>query len=136
MTSKLAAICAIAFLLPALPSFAQQDQEQSSDWNAPNSQYGSPADGEQQEQTPEMFQKMKSAALDKHQKRIKILQDGVSCIQAATAQEQMRTCRDQERQAEEQLNPQMGRRHRHDRQEQGGSDGQGDYGGWRNNGGD
>lgn len=56
--------------------------------------------------SPEMFQKMKEKMLENHQKRVQILQNTQSCIQAATAPDQLRTCHEQERQADEQLRQQ------------------------------
>lgn len=56
--------------------------------------------------TPEMFQKMKAKMLENHQKRVQILQSAESCIQAATAPDQLKSCHEQERKSEEQLRQQ------------------------------
>ncbi len=88
LTFALTAACALAFALPAM---AQQ---------APGGQQGG---GGKQGPTPEQFQHIKSRMLENHQKRAAIIQQAQSCIQGATAPEQLRTCIQQERQAAEQL---------------------------------
>ncbi len=49
------------------------------------------------------IEKFKATIIKDYQGRIQILQQSVSCIQAAKDQEAMRTCRQNERQAIEQL---------------------------------
>jgi hypothetical protein len=67
---------------------------------------GKPDGDGQRGPSPEMFQKMKAKMLENHQKRVQILQNTQSCIQAATAPDQLRSCHEQERQADEQLRQQ------------------------------
>ncbi|HEY8084677.1 MAG TPA: hypothetical protein VIE69_03610 [Methylophilaceae bacterium] len=65
--------------------------------------------------SPEMFQKMKARMLDNQQQRIQILQQGATCMQAATAIDQIKDCRDKEHQALTQLQDQMKQQRKQDR---------------------
>jgi hypothetical protein len=57
--------------------------------------------------SPEMFQKMKARILDMQQKRIQLLQQASSCVQAATNMDQMRDCHNKEHQAIMSMHDQM-----------------------------
>lgn len=73
-------------------------------------QQNTPSTGDQHGPNPQRFQEMKSKMVDHLQKRIQVLQQAESCVQAATAPEQFKTCHQQEHQAMEQLHQQ----HEHD----------------------
>lgn len=68
---------------------------------------GPPPGGQKPGPNPEMFQKMKVQMLEQHQKRIRILQQSESCIQSATAHDQLKACHEKERQAMDQLHEQI-----------------------------
>lgn len=55
----------------------------------------------------EMFSKMKQIKVDGIQGRISILQNALSCVNAATNHDQMKPCEQQERQAMESLEQQQ-----------------------------
>jgi hypothetical protein len=57
--------------------------------------------------SPEMFQKMKARILDMQQKRIQVLQQASSCVQAATNMDQIKDCHGKEHQAMMQMHDQM-----------------------------
>jgi hypothetical protein len=83
-------------LLIALASFSA----------AASAEQGSPPVGGERRHNPEMFQKMKSKMIEDQQQRVQILQQGESCIQAASAPDQLRACHKQEHEAMEQLHKQ------------------------------
>lgn len=55
----------------------------------------------------EMFAKMKQIKVDGMQGRISILQNALSCVNAATSHDQMKPCEEQERKAMESLQQQQ-----------------------------
>ena len=55
----------------------------------------------------EMFGKMKQIKVDGLQGRISILQNALSCVNAATSHDQMKPCEEQERKAMESLQQQQ-----------------------------
>lgn len=55
----------------------------------------------------EMFTKMKQIKVDGIQGRISILQNALSCVNAATNHDQMKPCEEQERKATESLQQQQ-----------------------------
>lgn len=61
--------------------------------------------------SPEMFQKMKARILDMQQKRIEVLQQASSCVQAATNMDQIRDCHSKEHQTMMQMRDQMKAEH-------------------------
>jgi len=73
---------------------------------AASAEKNSASAGGERHLNPEMFQKMKSKMAENQQKQIQILQQGQSCIQAAGAPDQLRTCHQQEHEAMEQLHKQ------------------------------
>ena len=82
----------------ASSAFAQQTPSPSGGQHGPN---------------PEKFQEMKSRMVDHLQKRIQVLQQAQSCVQAATAPDQLKKCHQQEHQAMEQMHEQHEHENRH-----------------------
>jgi hypothetical protein len=133
LTTALATACALALAMPAMaqqgPGGMQKGQGGGQQGGPGGGQQGGPGGGQQgqggkQGPSPEQFQKMKSKMLENHQKRAAIIQQGSSCIQSASAPEQLKSCIQQERQAEEQLRDEI-KKEMGNRQHQGG--GMGDH---------
>ena len=133
------ALTTLGILALALPAMAQQGpgggmqrgggMQQGQGMQGQGMQGQGGQGGQGQGPSPEQFQKAKSTMLENHQKRAAIIQQGQSCIQSASAPDQLKSCIQQERQAEQQLRQQI-MQQRGGRQHQGGGAG----GGGRENG--
>ena len=91
---KKTALFTVAALL-CTGSFAQTPQP-----GAPESAAGA---AQQRSSDPARFAQFKQEILARQQESISVLQQGIACISAAQTREQLRECRQQERQAMEQL---------------------------------
>ena len=100
-------LCAVACLSPA--AFADPGTP------PPPPPAGAPMPPPGHAPSPEMFQKMKARILDNQQKRIQILQQASSCIQAAAAMDQLRDCHEKEHQELMQMQEHMKQQRMQDR---------------------
>ena len=86
-------------VLASLPAFAQPAGGGGSGGQGPQKS------GQGQDQAS--FETRKAEILKNHQARIQAMQQALTCIQSAKDQEALRTCRENERKAMEQMRDQM-----------------------------